>query len=288
MGEANTLKDLRHPNIAMLIGSYLDEISGELYIVLEWLPNGDLHGLLHDAKNEMDINYFDVLLMSIDIARGMEYLHGKNMIHRDLKTHNLLLDEEYRVKVTDFGTAKHLSQIKNKAFTEVGTLGYVAPEVLDPPLNGYDSKVDVFSYAVILWEIATAYSQAVSAAESNNVLTSVSTLQYAKHLRKGVRPNIPGDCPEGFAFLIRECWAYQPMKRPNFEQIVLYLEEQIRAQQDLGGQLYHVFQHEPEDGDFDEEDFEEEDSFEDEDVVTDEEDIEEFLAQEDDDEPDED
>merc|ERR1712204_133722 len=85
----------------------------------------------------------------------------------------------------------------------------------------------------------------------------VSTLQYAKHLRKGVRPNIPGDCPEGFAFLIRECWAYQPMKRPNFEQIVLYLEEQIRAQQDLGGQLYQVFQHEPEDIDGDESEFEE-------------------------------
>lgn len=225
------MKDLRHPNIAMLIGSYLDEISGELYIVLEWLPNGDLHGLLHDAKNEMDINYFDVLLMSIDIARGMEYLHGKNMIHRDLKTHNLLLDEEYRVKVTDFGTAKHLSQIKQKAFTEVGTLGYVAPEVLDPPIHGYDGKVDVFSFGVVLWEIIAHRST------EDNVLSSVSTLQYAKRLKTGFRPTIPDDCPSDFRLLIEACWEYKPQKRPTFTQIVLYLEHIIK-QLDIDGSLY--------------------------------------------------
>ena len=158
-------------------------MSGELYIVLEWLPGGNLHDLLHHSEEEepLEMNYFDVLLMALDIARGMRYLHGKNIMHRDLKSHNLMLDEEYRVKVTDFGTAKHLSQIKSKAFTEVGTLGYVAPEVLDPPINGYDSKVDVFSYAVILWDIATSYSKT----RGENVLTSVSTLQYSKHLRKG-------------------------------------------------------------------------------------------------------
>eukprot|EP01083_Nonionella_stella_P248122 859427_1 len=230
--EANTLAALRHPNIAQLVGSYLDDVSGELYLVLEWLPNGCLHDLLHKKEQmSFEMSYYDVLLMAIDIARGMKYLHCKNMIHRDLKTHNLLLDEEYRVKVTDFGTAKHLEQVFSKAFTEVGTLGYVAPEVLDPPINGYDGKVDVFSYAVILWEIYSSYAKIAT----DNVLTTVSTLQYAQRLKNGFRPKIPSDCPQQFRFLIDQCWQYKPQKRPTFAQIVLYLQrciKQLQQEQD--------------------------------------------------------
>ena len=67
---------------------------------------------------EIQIDYRDKLLMEINIARGIEYLHCKNIIYRDLKSHNLLLDEEYTVKVTDCGTAKHLNKIA-KTYTEV-------------------------------------------------------------------------------------------------------------------------------------------------------------------------
>ena len=88
----------------------------------------------------------------------MQYLHEKNIVHRDLKSHNLLLDEQHRVKVTDFGTARHLDLITGTAYTEVGTGGYMAPEVIEPPLHGYDFKVYVFSYGVLLWEMLTRKS----------------------------------------------------------------------------------------------------------------------------------
>ena len=128
--ELDTLRKLRHPNIALLVGSHIDIKSNQLYLVLEWLPGGCLFDVLNDSN--VKITFWDVLTMSLDVARGMQYLHEQNIVHRDLKSHNLLLDEQHRVKVTDFGTAKHLDMLTGTAFTEVGTGGYMAPEVVEP------------------------------------------------------------------------------------------------------------------------------------------------------------
>ena len=107
--ELDTLRLLRHPNIALLIGSNIDVKSNQLYLVREYLPGGCLFDILRDTS--VEITFYDVLTMSLDVARGMQYLHEKNIVHRDLKSHNLLLDEQHRVKVTDFGTARHLDLI---------------------------------------------------------------------------------------------------------------------------------------------------------------------------------
>ena len=96
--ELETLKKLDHDNICRLLGHYVDEKSKQLYLAFEWLPAGCLYDVIHDVN--VSIEYMDVLEMAIDIARGMKYLHEQKIIHRDLKSHNLLLDEAYRVKIT--------------------------------------------------------------------------------------------------------------------------------------------------------------------------------------------
>merc|ERR1711997_749536 len=77
-----------------------------------------------------------------------------------------------------------------------------------------------------------------SRSTGDNVLSSVSTLQYAKRLKTGFRPNIPDDCPEDFRLLIEACWEYKPQKRPTFTQIVLYLEHIIKNSGLMDGSLY--------------------------------------------------
>ena len=188
--ELETLKKLNHDNICRLLGHYIDRDSKQLYLAFEWLPCGCLYDVIHDK--EVSIEYMDVLEMSIDIARGMKYLHSQHIIHRDLKSHNLLLDEAYRVKITDFGTAKSLEKISGTAYTEVGTGGYMAPEVIEPPIQGYDRKVDIFSYGVLLWEIY----------ERKGIFDQ-RCLRNMSQLRQGVRPKISENCPIKFKQLIQ-------------------------------------------------------------------------------------
>jgi len=210
--ELETLKKLDHENICRLLGHYVDERSKQLYLAFEWLPCGCLYDVLHDAN--VSIELVDVLEMAMDVARGMQYLHSQAIIHRDLKSHNLLLDEAYRVKITDFGTAKSMDKISGTTYTEVGTGGYCAPEVLEQPLQGYDRKVDVFSYGVLLWEIL----------ERGNVFDQ-RCLRHIDELKKGLRPKITVSCPPQLQQLIHDCWQFEPDKRPVFDEIVQVLDK---------------------------------------------------------------
>ncbi|ETO05993.1 hypothetical protein RFI_31404 [Reticulomyxa filosa] len=145
--------------------------------------------------------------------------------------YSLLLDEEFRVKVTDFGTAKHIDKLTS-AMTEIGTLGYMAPEVVEPPLpHGYDSKVDVFSYGVLLWEMYCRGSE-------DNTLKGIGLGNYVKKVKKGVRPHIPNHCPQEFLKLICACWEFEPRKRPPFVDIVKYLQQVIHLHKDEFEKLY--------------------------------------------------
>uniref|UniRef100_A0A8R7U0Q3 Protein kinase domain-containing protein n=1 Tax=Triticum urartu TaxID=4572 RepID=A0A8R7U0Q3_TRIUA len=149
--EVSLMKKLRHPNIILFMGAVVSQ--QPLCIVTEFLPRGSLFQLLQNNIGKLDprrrVN------MAIDIARGMNYLHTSipTIVHRDLKSPNLLVDKNWNVKVADFG----LSRLKLETFlttkTGKGTPQWMAPEVLrSEPSN---EKSDVFSYGVVLWELVT-------------------------------------------------------------------------------------------------------------------------------------
>ncbi|CAN6251751.1 unnamed protein product [Urochloa humidicola] len=216
--EVAIMRSLRHPNIVLLMGAVTQPPN--LSIVTEYLSRGSLYRLLHKHGARENLDERRRLSMAFDVAKGMNYLHKRNppIVHRDLKSPNLLVDKKYTVKVCDFG----LSRLKANTFlsskTAAGTPEWMAPEVLrDEPSN---EKSDVYSFAVILWELMTL-QQPWSNLNPAQVVAAVGF--------KGRRLEIPSSVDPKVAALIESCWVREPWRRPSFASIMEYLKPLIKT-----------------------------------------------------------
>lgn len=121
-------------------------------IITEYMSQGTLRMYLN-KKEPYSLSVETILRLALDISRGMEYLHSQGVIHRDLKSNNLLLNDEMRVKVADFGTSCLETQCR-EAKGNMGTYRWMAPEMIKE--KPYTRKVDVYSFGIVLWELTTA------------------------------------------------------------------------------------------------------------------------------------
>ncbi|XP_057987689.1 probable serine/threonine-protein kinase SIS8 isoform X2 [Hevea brasiliensis] len=191
--EVRIMKRLRHPNVVLFMGAVTR--APNLSIVTEFLPRGSLYRLIHRLNNQLDERRR--LRMALDAARGMNYLHNCTpvIVHRDLKSPNLLVDKNWVVKVSDFG----LSRMKHSTFlssrSTAGTAEWMAPEVLRNEPS--DEKCDVYSFGVILWELCTL-SQPWRGMNPMQVVGAVGFQQR--------RLDIPDDMDPVIADVIRKCW----------------------------------------------------------------------------------
>jgi serine/threonine protein kinase len=147
--EISTLTSIKSLFILSLLGfSY----KKSLILVTDFISNGDLHSNLNSSDRSSLIKPHHKTKIAIGIAQGMSILHRLGYIHRNLKSLNILLDKHYTPVICDFGLSlfidlKHLQSLNG----EVGTAFYMAPELLNG--NNYSTKVDVYSYGWILWEL---------------------------------------------------------------------------------------------------------------------------------------
>lgn len=207
--EVALLLRLKHPNIITFIAAC--KKPPVFCIITEYLPGGSLRKYLHQQEPySAPLNL--VLKLALDIAHGMQYLHAEGILHRDLKSENLLLDEDMCVKVADFGISCLESQCGSaKGFT--GTYRWMAPEMIKE--KNHTKKVDVYSFGIVLWELLTALTP----------FDDMTPEQAAFAVcQKKARPPIPAACPPAVRKLIKRCWANNPHKRPHFEEIVTVLE----------------------------------------------------------------
>ncbi|KAF9015086.1 kinase-like domain-containing protein, partial [Cyathus striatus] len=146
--ESDTLRDLDHPNIVQYLG--YEENADCLSIFLEYVPGGTIASCLRKyGKFDESISKS----FTAQILNGLEYLHSKQILHRDLKSDNILVEINGSCKISDFGISK---KAEGRAFTGMkGTVYWMAPEVLDSDGKGYDSKVDIWSIGCILQEMWT-------------------------------------------------------------------------------------------------------------------------------------
>ncbi|THG17655.1 hypothetical protein TEA_014764 [Camellia sinensis var. sinensis] len=217
--ELELLQKIRHPNVVQFLGAVTQ--STPMMIVTEYLPKGDLCDFL---KRKGALKPTTAVIFALDIARGMNYLHENRpgaIIHRDLEPSNILRDDSGHLKVADFGVSKLLkvtSRVKeDRPLTYHDTsCRYVAPEVFRN--DEYDTKVDVFSFALILQEMIEGCPP-FSAKQENEVPKA-----YCTKKRPPFRAPIKR-YSHGLKELIEECWSEEPAKRPTFRQIIARLEK---------------------------------------------------------------
>lgn len=151
--EAEALSSLNHPNIATIFD--IDETEGQRFIALELLPGGTLRSKVREnqsAGHEMPLPL--VVSYALQVADGLAHAHKRNIIHRDVKTENIMLTEDGKIKITDFGLAKlrTASQVTNTGST-VGTAAYMSPEQIRG--EEINMQSDIFSFGVVLYELTT-------------------------------------------------------------------------------------------------------------------------------------
>ncbi|GAV73501.1 PB1 domain-containing protein/Pkinase_Tyr domain-containing protein [Cephalotus follicularis] len=209
--EADILSKLHHPNVVAFYGVVQDGPGGTLATVAEFMVDGSLRHVL--LRKDRYLDRRKRLIIAMDAAFGMEYLHSKNIVHFDLKCDNLLvnLKDPSRpiCKVADFG----LSKIKRNTLVSGGvrgTLPWMAPELLNGSSNKVSEKVDVFSFGIVLWEILTGeepYANMHYGAIIGGIVNNT------------LRPTIPSYCDSEWRRLMEQCWAPNPATRPSFTEI---------------------------------------------------------------------
>ncbi|XP_064949686.1 serine/threonine-protein kinase STY46 isoform X5 [Musa acuminata AAA Group] len=211
-------RKVRHKNVVQFIGACTKPPS--LCIVTEFMSGGSVYDFLHKQKGVFKLPA--LLRVAIDVSKGMNYLHQNNIIHRDLKAANLLMDEneasdfstfyQLVVKVADFGVAR-VKAGSGVMTAETGTYRWMAPEVIEH--KPYDHKADVFSFGIVMWELLTAKLP----------YEYLTPLQAAVGVvQKGLRPTLPKNTHPKLDELLHKCWQQDPAARPDFSEILEILQ----------------------------------------------------------------
>ncbi|EKX46902.1 hypothetical protein GUITHDRAFT_55421, partial [Guillardia theta CCMP2712] len=148
--EVEVLKKLRHPNIISMHEAFIE--GGNLNILMEYADAGDLAQLLHNARGR-PFKEERVLDLFVQICLGMHHVHSQNILHRDLKTANILLTRQGIIKLADFGIARVMSSETDMAKTMIGTPYYLSPEICED--RPYNHKSDIWSLGCVLYELLT-------------------------------------------------------------------------------------------------------------------------------------
>lgn len=238
VNELESLSRLHHKNLVKLLGFYEDK--HERILVYEYMNNGSLNDHLHKFQTSNIMSWSVRIKVALDAARGIEYLHRyatPSIIHRDIKSSNILLDSKCVAKVSDFGLSligpedeeSHLSLLG------AGTVGYMDPEYYR--LQHLTTKSDVYSFGVVLLELLSGY-KAIHKNENGvprNVVDFMVPFIVQDEIHRVLDPKLPPPTPfeiEGVAFvgyLACDCVSLEGRDRPNMSHVVSSLEKALEA-----------------------------------------------------------
>ncbi|KAJ6822039.1 lysM domain receptor-like kinase 3 [Iris pallida] len=249
IAEMKVLCKVHHASLVELIGYAAS--NNELFLVYEYAQKGSVKSHLHDPQNKVhlsghtSLSWISRVQIALDAARGLEYIHEHtkdHYVHRDVKTSNILLDNTFRAKISDFGLAKLVVKTADgeaSATKVVGTFGYLAPEYLRDGLA--TTKSDVYAFGVVLFELISG-KEAITRAEgtvfTNTERRSLASLMLAvlkkssnslnmgslkEHIDSSLMDLYPHDCVYKMAMLAKQCVDEDPILRPDMKQVVISL-----------------------------------------------------------------
>lgn len=202
--EVEILARVRSPLTLHLIGF---TITKPYMIVTPFIPHNSLFDYVSSESEKGRLPSTNLTIIAMGIAYSMMKLHEMGVIHRDLKSPNVLLDNKYLPYVSDFGIAKQVIKHIDPLTRDIGTTNWMAPEQMSS--NKYDNKVDVYSYGMILYEMVM-----------NRIpFQGMKPIEITMSLKKGKRPQLTEEGNESIIKLIKKCWKQNPASRPTFHHI---------------------------------------------------------------------
>jgi len=216
--EVGIMARLRNPNILLCMGACTEEEYGQnnYAIVMEYMPRGDLHSLLHNQANPLSLP--KKMQFAVDICKGMAWLAAQNILHRDLKPANVLIDQNWTCKICDFGLSQ-VTKTRKKIQDQdeaPGSVLWMAPEVLLG--EQIDGKLDVYAFALVFWEILTR-EDLFDQYDDKEIFTEDIA-------RKGIRPSM-ANVHQVLQDILVKSWSRNTDSRPTFEQLVPMLEKAL-------------------------------------------------------------
>ncbi|XP_068471520.1 rust resistance kinase Lr10-like [Phaseolus vulgaris] len=234
ISEVATIGRIHHQNVVKLIGFCVS--GSKRALVYEFMPNGSLDKFILSKERNIHLSYEKIYNISIGVARGIAYLHHgceMQILHFDIKPHNILLDENFIPKVSDFGLAK-LYPINNSIVTMTaarGTIGYMAPKLFYNNIGGISYKANVYSFGMLLMEMASKRKNLNTHADHSSQL--YFPLWIHDYIREEEDVDI-GDVTEeenkiAKKMIIVALWCIQlkPNDRPSMNRVVKMLEGDI-------------------------------------------------------------
>jgi len=221
--ELKLLGDFDHANIVRFLGVSIPEDTRNtpVMIVSELCSNGDLFDYI---RNVSPPTLYKTLCIMLDIARGLNYLHIRkpSIIHRDCKSSNILITSKGVAKITDFGLAKVKQSTRSMVRSLVGTVNWQAPELWTAHPK-YNHKVDVFSCAMVFWEVLQWHIPSKKFPWEGMNEHAIYDIVGNKHQRPSVSGLRKHWCPE-IVDLIERMWAQEHQDRPPMQEVVDELE----------------------------------------------------------------
>lgn len=217
--EIEVLSEIQGPGILPFRGISPTNFDGEEYptIFTKYMTNGSLGEMIRQEKLKKapaEWNNTTKMINIYGICVTMSFLHKNNIIHKDLKPDNVLLDEKYHPYVCDFGMAKFTNGKTNTKTANGGTPIFMAPEIYMN--NPYDSKVDVYAFGMLLYQL-------ISGKEPFGEFRRNTFMLWHKIL-SDARPEFTEAFTDSFKELIKKCWAGKPENRPPFDEIVQMID----------------------------------------------------------------
>ncbi|KRX06204.1 Sterile alpha motif/pointed domain [Pseudocohnilembus persalinus] len=210
ISEVQVINNLRHPNIVLYMGVCITPT--HYLLINEYLEQGSLFDHIHIKKSHIDMDR--VLYIVEDIALGMSYLHARKVLHCDLKSPNVLVDQSWNVKLCDFGLSRIRDKLQNrkkrKKQGKIGTVYWMAPEIMRE--EEYNEKADVYSFGIILWELLARKIPY----DKMSQVQIIGSVGYDDNFKL----ETPKNGPPELIKMMEQCLERNPKNRPDFQEIV--------------------------------------------------------------------